>query len=65
LVLVARNLHWVQLLAPKVVVELAVEAAGVVPVLLSVVSLMLMAHQEALSQSMPRVMVAQDMMISQ
>ena len=58
------NLHLVQLLAPKAAAVLVVQEAVVVLVLFSVVSIMLMAHQEALSQSMLRQMVAQDMMTS-
>jgi hypothetical protein len=48
-----------------VAAQAAVEAAAVeVPALLSLGSIMLMAHQEPLSQSMPRTMAALDMMIS-
>tara|TARA_A100001035_G_C27682975_1_gene454005 strand:+ start:247 stop:450 length:204 start_codon:yes stop_codon:yes gene_type:complete len=67
LVLVVVNLHLVQQLAPKVVVELVAEAAAVEVLLklISLVNLMELDHQEALLQSMPRTMVAQDMMTSQ
>jgi hypothetical protein len=63
--LVVVNLHLVQLLAPKVVVELAVELAAVVSLYHSLVSIRRMHLVDLRLQSMLSQMVAQDMMTLQ